>query len=87
MLRLVVNGVGLESRNALDATAIEDLKRLEVISQFLLDEGLMPLNSKIENSVLGVTNIRVLLREHDNLLQNLDGLKIRTKLRKALKKL
>ena len=87
MLGLVDHGMGLESSNAQDATVIEDLKRLEVISQFLLDEGPRPLNSKIDNSILGVTNIRGLLREHDTPLENLDRLKIRTKLRKAQKKL
>ena len=87
VLGLVDHGMGLESSNAQDATVIEDLKRLEVKSQFLLDEGPRPLNSKIENSVLGVTNIRGLLREHDTPLENLDRLRIRTKLRKAQKKL
>ena len=87
VLGLVDHGMGLESSNAQDATVIEDLKRLEVISQFLLDEGPRPLNSKIDNSILGVTNIRGLLREHDTPLENLDRLKIRTKLRKAQKKL
>jgi hypothetical protein len=87
VLGLVDHGMGLESSNAQDATVIEDLKRLEVISQFLDDEGPRPLNSKIDNSILGVTNIRGLLREHDTPLENLDRIKIRTKLRKAQKKL
>ena len=87
LLGLVDHGMGLESSNAQTATVIEDLKRLEVISQFLLDEGPRPLNSKIDNSVLGVTNVRGLLREHDTPLENLDRIKIRTKLRKAQKKL
>ncbi len=79
--------IGLEARNALNASVIEDIKRLEVISEFLLDEGPRPLNSKIDNSLLGVTNIRDLLRDHDTPLEHLDRPKIRTKLRKAQKKL
>jgi hypothetical protein len=66
---------------------IEDHKRVEVMSQFLLNEGPRPLNSNIDSSVLGVTNIRGLFREHDTPLENLDHPKIRTKLRKAQKKL
>ncbi len=87
VLGLVDHGRGLESSNAQDATVIEDLKRLKVISQFLLDDGPRPLNSKTDNSVLGVINIRGLLREHETPLENLDRLKIRTKLRKPQKKL
>jgi hypothetical protein len=87
VLGLVDHGSGLEASNALDASVIEDLKRIEVIYEFLLDEGPRPLNSKIDNALLGVTNIRGLLRDHDTPLENLDRPKIRTKLRKAQKKL
>ncbi len=71
----------------MDASVVEDIKRLEVISLFLLDEGPRPLNSKIDNALLGVTNIRGLLQEHDTPLEHLDRPKIRTKLGKAQKKL
>jgi hypothetical protein len=87
-LGLVDHGSGLEASNALDASVVEDIKRLEVISVFLLDEGPRPLNSpttNIDNALLGVTNIRGLLQEHDTPLEHLDRPKIRTKLRKAQK--
>jgi len=47
VLGLVDYGFGLEASNALNASVIEDLKRIEVIYELLLDEGPRPLNSKI----------------------------------------
>jgi hypothetical protein len=58
-----------------------------MIYEFLLDEGPRLLNSKIDNALLGDTNIRGLMRDHGTPLENLDRPKIRTKLRKAKKKL
>jgi len=51
VLGLVDHGMGLESSNVRDATVIEDLKRLEVISKFRLDEAPRPLKNKIDNLV------------------------------------
>jgi len=71
----------------MDASVIEDLKRLEVILSFILEEGPRPLKSKSDNTLIGFTNIRVLLRDHDTPLDNLDCSKMCTRLRKAKKKL
>ena len=87
VLGFVDHGVGLEASNALDASVIEDLKRLEVIEEFLDEEGPRPLNSKIDNALLGVTNIRGLLGEHDVPVGALDEPRVRAKLAKARKKL
>jgi hypothetical protein len=87
VLGLVDHGMGLESSNALDASVVEDLKRLEVIESFINNEGPRPLNSKIDNALLGVTNIRGLLNEHDTTLAALDIPRIAKKLKKAQKKL
>jgi hypothetical protein len=87
VLGLVDHGSGLEANNELDASAIKDINRLEVIYEFLFDEGPRPLNYKIDNVLLSVANIRVFLRDHDTPLEHLDRSKIRTKLRNAQKKL
>ncbi len=87
MLGLVDHGTVLKAINALDASVIEDRKRIEVIYEFLFDEGPRPLNSKIENALFGVTNIREILRYRETTIKNLDRTNIRTKLRKAQKKL
>ena len=86
-LGLVDHGMGLEASNAHDASVIEDLKRLDVIERFLAEEGPRPLNSKIDNALLGVTNIRGLLREHDTPVGALDEARVAMKIEKAKKKL
>ncbi len=87
MLGLVDHGMGLESSNAQDVSVVEDLKRLEVIESFINNEGPRPLNSKIDNALLGFTNIWGLLNEHDTPLAALDIPRITKKLKKAQKKL
>ena len=83
----VDHGHGMEASNALQASQIEDLKRIEVIEEFLDGVGPRPFNAKIDNSLLGVTNIRGLLRDHETPVANLDVPKIRTKLTRAKAKL
>ena len=87
VLGLVDHGMGLEASNAADASVIEDLKRIEVIEQFLEGDGPRPLNSKIDNALLGVTNIKGLLRDHETPADALDEVRIKKKLEKATKKL
>ena len=87
VLGFVDHGVGLEASNAADASVIEDIKRLDVIQEFLEGDGPRPLNSKIDNALLGVTNIRGLLREHETPRGALDIPRIERKLRKARDKL
>ena len=79
----VDHGHGMEASNALQASQLEDLKRIEVIEAFLDGNGPRPFNSKIDNSLLGVTNIRGLLQDHDTPVATLDMPKIRSKLAKA----
>jgi len=79
--------MGFESSNALDASVVEDLKLLEVIESFLNNEGPRPLNSKVDNALLGVTNIRGLINEHDTTLAALDIPRITKKVEKAQNKL
>jgi hypothetical protein len=87
VLGLVDHGMGLESSNTQDVSVVENLKLLEVIQSFLNHEGPRPLNSKIDNALLGVTNIRGLLNEHDTTLAALDIPRITKKLKKSQKKL
>lgn len=87
VLGFVDHGFGLEASNALDASVVEDLKRLEVIEEFLEGDGPRPLNSKIDNALLGVTNIKGLLRNHDTPIEALDEPRIRQKIAKARDKL
>ena len=54
---------------------------------FLDEEGPRPLNSKSDNALLGVTNIRGLLGEHDVPVGALDEPRVRAKKAKARKKL
>jgi len=72
VLGLVDHAMGLESSNAQEASVVKDLKRLEVLESFINNEEPRPLNSKIENALLGVTNIRGLPNEHDTTLAALD---------------
>ena len=83
----VDHGHGLEASNALQASQIEDLKRIEVIEEFLDGVGPRPFNAKIDNSLLGVTNIRGLLQDHETPVAALDVPRIRGKLSKAKAKL
>ena len=87
VLGMVDHGMGLEASNAVDASVIEDLKRIEVIEAFLAGDGPRPLNSKIDNALLGVTNIKGLLRDHDTPADALDEPRINKKLEKAKNKL
>jgi hypothetical protein len=87
VLGLVDHGVGLEASNAQDASVVEDLKLLEVIEFFLNNERPRPLNSKVDNALLGVTNIRGLINEHDTTLAALDIPRITKKVEKAQNKL
>ena len=83
----VDHGHGLESSNAVQASVLEDLKRIELINAYIDGYGPRPFNAKIDNSLLGVTNIKGLLQNHDTPVANLDLERIRKKLKKAEKKL
>ena len=83
----VDHGHGLEASNAVQASLIEDLKRIDLIEDFIAGTGPRPFNAKIDNSLLGVTNIRGLLRDHDTPVNMLDTDQIRLKLGKAKSKL
>jgi hypothetical protein len=65
VLGRVDNGHGLEASNAIDASVREDLVRLNVIKYFISGAGPRPFNAKIDNSLLGVTNISGLLGAHN----------------------
>ena len=65
VLGRVDHGHGLEASNAVDASVVEDLKRLEYIKAFIDNNGPRPFNAKIDNSLLGATNISGLLEDHD----------------------
>ena len=83
----VDHGHGLEASNALQASLLEDLKRIEIIEEFLEGDGPRPLNAKIDNSLLGVTNIEGLLGPHDRPVEDLNVERIMSKLNKAKRKL
>jgi hypothetical protein len=83
VLGRVDHGHGLEASNAVDASVVEDLKRLEYIQDFINGTGPRPLNAKIDNSLLGATNISGLLKTHDTLPSSLDSERILAKLKKA----
>lgn len=77
------HGHGLEASNAIDASVREDQVRLDVIASFLNGTTPRPFNSKIDNSLLGVTNISGLLGPHSKPLAQLDVPALKAKLSKA----
>ena len=79
------HGHGLEAANAPDASVVEDLKRIELINEFLDGEGPCIFNSKIDNALLGVTNVRGILGDEDTPVGDLDVQRIKEKLAKATK--
>ena len=81
------HGHGLEAANAVDASVVEDLKRLEYIKDFIEGNGPRPFNAKIDNSLLGATNISGLLEDHDTPASSLDKDRILAKVAHAKKML
>ena len=60
---------------------------MEYVLRFLDGTGPRVFNSKIDNSLLGVTNISGLLKEHDTPVEDLNVPALRRKLGKAQRKL
>lgn len=83
VLGRVDHGHGLESSNAIDASVREDQIRLDVIDKYLLGNGPRPFNAKIDNSLLGVTNISGLLGPHTRPLNQIDVVRVRGKIDRA----
>eukprot|EP00873_Tetraselmis_striata_P022879 jgi/Tetstr1/443143/TSEL_003232.t1 len=83
VLGRVDHGHGLEASNAIDASVREDQVRLDVIEDFLNGNGPHPFNAKIDNSLLGVTNVSGLLGAHNRPLSQLDVPALRRKLAEA----
>lgn len=83
VLGRVDHGHGLEASNAIDASVREDQVRLDVIDSFLSGTGPRPFNAKIDNSLLGVTNVSGLLGGHDKPLSQLNIPTLRDKISKA----
>ena len=80
------HGHGLEAANAADANVVDNLKRLELIDAFMDGEGPRLFNSKIDNALLGVTNVRGILGDEDTPVGDLDVPRIKEKLASATKK-
>ena len=87
VLGRVDHGHGMEASNALDASVLEDLKRMEYVLRFLNGTGPRVFNSKIDNSLLGVTNISGLLKDHDIPAEDLNVPALKRKLGRAQRKL
>ena len=83
----VDHGHGNEASNAMQASIREDLVRIAYILDFLDGDGPRPLNAKLDNSLLGVTSIKGLLRNHDTPVEELNDQRIKTRLNKAKKTL
>eukprot|EP00873_Tetraselmis_striata_P025985 jgi/Tetstr1/446249/TSEL_033793.t1 len=83
VLGRVDHGHGLEASNAIDASVREDQVRLDVIEDFLNGNGPRPFNAKIDNILLGVTNVSGLLGAHNRPLSQLDVPALRRKLVEA----
>lgn len=87
VLGRVDHGHGLEASNAVDASVVEDLERLDAIEAFLNGAGPRVFNSKIDNSLLGITNVSGLIGRHDQTPADLDVAAIRRKLDVARRRL
>ena len=58
----------------------EDVKRMEHVLKFLEGVGPRPYNSKVDDSLLGVTSISGLLKNHDTPADQLDVQALKKKL-------